>query len=190
MDFEKDGVSRREFLNTAALGAVALAAAGPVFKVIAKDEKKMPMAAPDIYVCTVCGHVEFGSAPEFCPVCHSSKEKFTENNKVFEEAIANYKDAGISHTPDIVVKKKSAFISETPTCEIQVRIGKKMHPMEDAHHIRWIDCYVDDKYIARMFLTLGSSPAATFYTKASGSKVRVVEVCTIHGYWQTESAVA
>lgn len=188
MDFEKDNVSRREFLNTAAVGAAVLAA-GPVFKVIAKDEKKTVMA-PDIYVCSVCGHVEFGSAPEFCPVCHAAKEKFAENNKVFEEAIANYKDAGISHTPDLMVKKHSSFISETPTYEVQVRIGKKMHPMEEAHHIRWIDCYVDDKYIARMFLTLGSSPAAGFYTKASGSKIRIVEVCTVHGFWQAEALIA
>jgi desulfoferrodoxin len=190
MDLEKDSVSRREFLNKAAFGAAAFAVAvGPVFKVIAKDEKQ-PMAAPDIYVCSVCGHLEFGSAPEFCPVCHSPKEKFTEDNKVFEEAISNYKDAGISHTPDLMVKKHSSFISETPTYEVQVRIGKKMHPMEEAHHIRWIDCYVDDKYVARMFLTLGAIPAAGFYTKASGSKIRVVEVCTVHGYWQAESKIA
>ena len=192
MDFEKDSVSRREFLNTTAVGAAALAvatsAAGPFFKVVAKDEKIAPMAK-DIYVCQVCGHVEFGFAPENCPVCHAPKEKFAENNKVFEEAISNYKDAGISHTPEIVVKKHSSFISETPTLEVQVRIGKKMHPMEEAHHIRWIDCYVDDKYFARMFFTLASSPAATFYTKATGSTVRAIEVCTVHDYWQAESKI-
>jgi len=196
MDSEKDNVSRREFLNKAAFGAAALAVAtGPMFKVIAKDEKMAPMAkdvpmGKDIYVCSVCGHIEFGSAPENCPVCHSPKEKFEEKNKVFEEAISNYPEAGISHTPEIMVKKHSSFISETPTYEIQVRIGKKMHPMEEAHHIRWIDCYVDDKYFARMFLTLESAPAATFYTKASGSKIRAIEVCTVHGYWQSESKVA
>jgi desulfoferrodoxin-like iron-binding protein len=189
MDLEKDSVSRRNFLNTAALGAVALAvASGPVFKVIGKEEKKTAMA-PKIFICTVCGHLEFGSAPEFCPVCHSSTEKFKQDDNVFGEALANYKDAGISHTPEIIAKKRSSLISEPPTYEVQVRIGKKLHPMEDAHHIRWIDCYVDDKHFARMSFTLGSSPAATFYAKATGLKIRAVEVCTIHGYWQAESEV-
>jgi desulfoferrodoxin-like iron-binding protein len=190
MDLEKDSVSRREFLNTAAVGAAALAVAtaGPVFKVIAKDEKK-PAIMPNIFVCSICGHVEFGSAPEFCPICHAPKEKFTQEDNVFGEALANYKDAGISHTPEIMVKKHPSLISEPPTYEIEVRIGKKMHPMEDAHHIRWIDCYVDDKFFARMMLTLGSFPAAAFYTKAAGSNVRAVEVCTVHGHWQAESKI-
>jgi desulfoferrodoxin-like iron-binding protein len=191
MDLEKNSVSRREFLSTTAIGATALAVAtaGPVFKVFAKDEKK-PAMAPKIFVCSVCGHLEFGSAPEFCPVCHSSTEKFKQDDNVFSEAIANYKDAGISHTPEITAKKHSTLVSEMPIYEVQVRIGKKMHPMEDAHHIRWIDCYADDKHVARMMFTIASLPAATFYIKATGSKIRAVEVCTIHGYWQAESEIA
>lgn len=186
MELGKDNVSRREFLGAAAIGA-AVMAAGPVFEIAAKEDV-MP-AAKDIYVCQICGHVEFGMAPDTCPVCHSPKEKFAENNKVFSEAIAKYKDAGISHTPDIVVKKKSEFVPEMPNTEIDVRIGKKLHPMEEAHHIRFLDCYVDDKYIARLYLTLGSSPATTFYSRIAGSTVRVVELCTIHGYWQSEAQV-
>jgi desulfoferrodoxin-like iron-binding protein len=184
MDLEKNSVSRREFLNTAAIGA-AVMAAGPVFKIAGKEEAKA--AGPkDIFVCGVCGHVEFGSAPDFCPVCHAPKEKFDLNNNVFSDAQATYKDAAISHTPAITVKKKSDLIAETPTYEIRVRIGKKLHPMEEAHHIRFIDCYVDDKYFARIMFTTSSSPAATFYTKATGAKVRAVEVCSVHGHWQAE----
>jgi desulfoferrodoxin-like iron-binding protein len=187
MDLEQSNVSRREFLEAAAVGA-AVMAAGPVFEVVGKEEA-MPMAKA-IYVCGVCGHVEFGMAPENCPVCHAPKEKFTQNDKVFEEAIANYKDAGISHTPAITVRKKSTLIPETPTYEIEVRIGKKLHPMEEAHHIAFIDFYVDDKYFSRLMLTLGADPAATLYTKASGAKVRVVQLCTVHGHWQAEAKAA
>jgi desulfoferrodoxin (superoxide reductase-like protein) len=187
MDLEQSNVSRREFLGAAAIGA-AVMAAGPVFEVVGKEEA-MPMAK-DIYVCGVCGHVEFGMAPENCPVCHAPKEKFTDNNTVFADAISNYKDAGISHTPAITVKKKSGLIPETPAYEIEVRIGKKLHPMEEAHRIAFIDCYVDDKYFSRMMLTLGSDPAATFYTKATGAKIRVVELFTVHGHWQAEAKVA
>jgi desulfoferrodoxin-like iron-binding protein len=187
MEHEANGISRRDFLNAAAIGSAVLAA-GPVFKIAAKEALKTPM--PEIYVCSICGHVEFAKAPENCPVCHAPKEKFAENNSVFTDAINNYKDAGISHTPDIVVKKKSAFISEMPATEVEVRIGKKMHPMEEQHHIRYMDFYVDDKYVSRIFLTLGSLPAATFFVKAGGTSVRIIEVCSVHGYWQAEASVA
>jgi desulfoferrodoxin-like iron-binding protein len=138
----------------------------------------------------MCGHIELGMAPENCPVCHAPKEKFTQNDKVFSEAQATYKDAAISHNPEIVVKKKSVLVSEMPAYEFEVKIGKKLHPMEEQHHIRFIDCYVDDKYFSRILLTLGSLPVVTFYTKAAGATVRAVEVCTVHGYWQTESSIA
>ena len=187
MDLKQSSISRREFIQAAAISSAVLAA-GPVFAIAGKEPAKAAAPAA-IFVCSMCGHVEFGSAPEFCPVCHAPKEKFTQNNNVFSEALATYKDAGISHTPEIIVKKKSDLISETPTYEIEVRIGKKLHPMEEQHHIRFIDCYVDDKYFSRMLLTLGSDPAATFYTKASGATVRAVEVCSVHGYWQAESSI-
>jgi desulfoferrodoxin-like iron-binding protein len=187
MDFKQNSISRREFMHAAAIGSAVLAA-GPVFEIVGKETPKA--AAPaSIFVCSVCGHVEFGNAPEFCPICHAPKEKFDLNNNVFSEAQATYKDAAISHTPVIIVNKQSTLISETPTYEVQVRIGKKLHPMEEQHHIRFIDCYVDDKYFARMILTIGSSPAATFYTKAAGATVRAVEVCTVHGHWQAETGI-
>ncbi len=30
----------------------------------------------DIYLCPVCGHVEFGQPPEQCPVCNVKKDKY------------------------------------------------------------------------------------------------------------------
>ncbi len=30
----------------------------------------------EIYLCPICGHVEFGQAPDACPVCNVKKEKF------------------------------------------------------------------------------------------------------------------
>ena len=30
----------------------------------------------DIYLCPICGHVEFGSAPDACPICSTKGEKF------------------------------------------------------------------------------------------------------------------
>lgn len=30
------------------------------------------------YLCPVCGHIEFGAAPDSCPICNASKQKFVE----------------------------------------------------------------------------------------------------------------
>jgi rubrerythrin len=30
------------------------------------------------YLCSVCGHIEFGRAPDTCPICGAKKEKFTQ----------------------------------------------------------------------------------------------------------------
>ncbi|MBF0584667.1 MAG: rubrerythrin family protein [Magnetococcales bacterium] len=34
------------------------------------------LAGVDIYLCPVCGHVEFGQPPEQCPVCNVKKDKY------------------------------------------------------------------------------------------------------------------
>lgn len=32
--------------------------------------------ASDIYLCPICGHIEFGKAPAACPICGTKAEKF------------------------------------------------------------------------------------------------------------------
>ena len=32
----------------------------------------------DIYLCPICGHVEFGQAPDSCPICGAKAEKFVQ----------------------------------------------------------------------------------------------------------------
>jgi desulfoferrodoxin-like iron-binding protein len=187
MDQEKNCVSRREFLSAAAVAATVMAA-GPMFKVSAKSEMKMAM--PDIYVCGVCGHVEFGAAPENCPICHAPKEKFTEKNTLFADAMKKFPEVSPSHDPVISIKKESGLVPEIACKEVSVRVGKHMHPMEEAHHIKFIDFYIDDKFVTRFFPNLKQYPAVSYYTNAVGSKVRMVEFCTVHDYWQAEMAMA
>ncbi len=184
---EQKNITRRDFLNVAAMGA-AVAAAGKVFPILGKDEQ--PAMKMKLFVCSVCGHVEFGSAPEFCPVCHASKDNFKQNDALFTEAEAKLKDGGLSHNPEIIVKKQSDLIKEQPCHQVEVRIGKKLHPMEEAHHIRFLDCYVDDKHVTRVMLTIGVQPASSFLLKAAGKKVRIVELCNLHGHWQAEASLA
>lgn len=183
MELQTNGVSRRDFLNSAVAGAAILAVA-PMFSLAATGETKSK--ALDIYVCGVCGHVEFGGAPDKCPVCHSPREKFSLNNSIFSDAMAKLPEGAGKHAPVVAVSAKSALVSEEPCREVSVRVGKIIHPMEEAHHIAFIDCYVDDKFVGRSPLTLQLYPAATFFVKSPGAKIRVIEWCTLHGYWQTE----
>lgn len=137
-----------------------------------------------VFVCTVCNHIEFGSAPEHCPVCFAPKEKFKQNDNVFREAEEKSKEAAVKHIPSVVVNKACKLIPEESCVDVIVRIGKTLHPMEEKHHIKFIDCYIDDRYVSRVMLSPGVFAAGCFHLKAEGSNVRIVEFCNIHGHWQ------
>ena len=187
MDLEKDNVNRREFLSASAIAAAAMATA-PVFGIAGKADAQT--SSKSLFICGVCGHVEFGAVPDNCPVCHAPKEKFSQNNNIFDEAQSGSSELGVSHTPVITVMQKSELIPEMYVYEVRVRVGAKVHSMEDAHHIRFIDCYVDDRHFTRALFTTGSLPAAVFFTRGKGSKIRAVEACTVHGFWQAEAQVS
>jgi superoxide reductase len=179
-------ISRRSFIEASAMGAV-LVASGALFSASAGDVRAGKTLK--IFVCSVCGHVEFGSAPDVCPVCHAPKDKFNQNDSLFTDAASADKGGEKAHTPEISIEKKSKLISEQPVKEAVVRIGKVLHPMEEAHHIMWIDCYVDDRYVSRVILTPGVNPAANFYLNMKGARVRIVEHCNLHGHWQAEAVL-
>ena len=138
-----------------------------------------------VFICNVCGHVEFNRAPGKCPVCGPAK--FTQNDNVFKESEEKSKEASIKHIPSITVKKECGLIPESSCLDVIVRIGKTLHPAEEKHFIQFIDCYVDGKYMERTFLTPDVYPAACFHLKTQGAKVAIVENCNIHGYWMKES---
>ena len=139
-----------------------------------------------IFICSVCGHIEFGKAPDKCPVCMSPREKYAQNDNVFIESEEKSKEAAIKHIPSVTINKECKLIPELSCADIIVRIGKAIHPMEAAHYIRFIDCYVDDAYVSRVMLSPGVFAGACFHLKTKGNKVRIVENCNIHGYWQLE----
>ncbi len=138
------------------------------------------------FICSMCGHVEFNIIPASCPVCKSPKEKYSQNDRIFEESAEKSKEAAVKHIPVVTINKKCGLISEQSCTDVSVRVGSTLHPMEVGHHIRFIDCYVDGTYISRMQLSPGVFPAGNFHLKTPGSKVQVVENCNIHGYWKSE----
>lgn len=140
----------------------------------------------NIFICSVCGHLEFGTAPESCPVCKSPREKYAQNDPIFEESSAKSKEAAVKHIPQVTVNRECGMIPEHPCLDIIVRIGATLHPMEEAHFIQFIDCYVDDRYVSRIMLTPGVFASGVFHIKSPGKKITIVENCNIHGYWKTE----
>jgi desulfoferrodoxin-like iron-binding protein len=179
-----ENVSRRKFLEVSAMGAAAIAASGSLFR--ARAAETAGKQAMKLFVCSICGHVEFGAAPDMCPVCHAPKDKFNQNDSLFTDAASADKGGEAAHTPVVSIVKESKLVKERPVKEVVVRVGAKLHPMEEAHHIMWIDCYVDDRYVSRIVLTPAVEPAVTFYPKSAGSKIRIVEHCNLHGHWQAE----
>lgn len=138
-----------------------------------------------IFICQVCGHVEFNSAPDKCPVCFASK--FNQNDSVFEESMEKSKEGAVKHIPHIVVNKECGLIPEEPCTDILVRVGKTLHPMAENHFIQWIDCYIDNKYVSRIMLTPDTHPSVVFHLKSSGSKITIVEFCNLHGLWKSDA---
>jgi rubrerythrin len=35
------------------------------------------LAEKEFYLCPICGHIEFGSPPEHCPICKAPAARFT-----------------------------------------------------------------------------------------------------------------
>lgn len=143
-----------------------------------------------IYKCNVCGHLEFNAAPEKCPVCGSDKKEYVNNDAIFKESSEKSPEAEVKHIPSVMVNKKCGLIPEETCFDVLVRIGKTLHPMQEAHFIRFIDCYLDERYVSRVFLTPhGVNPAACFHFKNAAGTVTIVENCNIHGYWKADAAL-
>jgi len=140
-----------------------------------------------VYICQICGHIEFNSAPENCPVCWSAKDQFIQNDKIFRESEEKSPEASVKHIPSMIIEKKCGLIPEEACIDVHVRVGKTLHPMEEKHHIKFIDCYVDKKFAGRAFLNPEFlNPAAAFHLKVQTGEITIVENCNIHGYWLAE----
>jgi superoxide reductase len=139
-----------------------------------------------IFICGVCGHLEFGEAPANCPVCYAPKDKFKQNDNVFKESAEKSKEAAVKHIPVVKIAKMCGLIPEG--CgDAHIRIGEVLHPMEEKHFIKFIDVYLDGKWVERLLLSPnGINPAGSVHFKHLEGKVTVVELCNVHGYWMTE----
>ena len=120
-----------------------------------------------VYKCEVCGNiVEMVHASKGTLVCCGKPMKLMEENTV---------DAA---------QEKHVPVIEKAAHGIKVKVGSVAHPMEEKHHIEWIQVIADGKAY-RKFLKPGEAPEAEFCIDAE--KVTAREYCNLHGHWKAES---
>ena len=143
-----------------------------------------------IFICQMCGHIEFNDAPEKCPVCGAPKKSFSQNDNVFTESEQKSPEAPVKHIPSLNVNKSCGLIPEVACADVLFRIGKTLHPMEEKHYIQWAACYLDYKFVERIqFTPYGVNPAGCVHLKGAAGTVTIVERCNIHGYWKADVAL-
>ena len=142
----------------------------------------------DLYLCSICGHIAFSQAPAACPVCHAPKEKFEKKNDIFTESKEKSPEGAAKHTPVVTVIKECKLVDNT-CIDILVKVGEVKHPMEEKHFILNVDCYLDDVFITRVMFTPSVNAATAIHLKATGKKIRVVEHCNLHGWWEAEALI-
>lgn len=119
-----------------------------------------------VYKCEVCGNI--------VEVLHEGAGELVccgQPMKLLEEKIA---EEG---------KEKHLPVFEKTPSGILVKVGSVPHPMEEKHHIEWIQLITRSTNLRR-FLNPGDAPEALFNTKEDVVSIR--EHCSIHGLWKAE----
>ena len=120
----------------------------------------------EIYQCEVCGNVvEVVRAGGGELVCCGRPMTLQQENTV---------DAS---------KEKHVPVIEKTAAGIKVTIGSVPHPMEEKHHIEWIELLVDGK-VYRQMLKVGEPAEAVF--NVTGDNISAREFCNLHGLWKAE----
>ena len=118
-----------------------------------------------IYKCKVCGNIvevlHEGSGELVC--CGQPMDLLDEK------------------TADSSTEKHVPFIKREDNKYV-VTVGENaLHPMEEKHHIEWIELIVDNM-VYRKFLKPNDKPEAVFEVPESAS-VSATEFCNVHGLW-------
>jgi superoxide reductase len=117
-----------------------------------------------IYKCEICGNI--------VEVLHEGKGELVCCGQPMTLLEANTVDAA---------QEKHVPVIEKTANGVTVKIGSDPHPMEEKHHIEWIEIIADGKAY-RQFLKPGDAPEATFNITAD--KIDAREHCNIHGLWK------
>ena len=118
----------------------------------------------EIYKCEACGNI--------VEVLHGGEGEVVCCGEPMKLMVENTVDAA---------KEKHVPVIERVSGGIEVTVGSVAHPMEDKHHIEWIEIIADGKAY-RQFLKSGEKPEAFFQVTAD--KIQTREYCNLHGLWK------
>lgn len=90
-------------------------------------------------------------------------------------------EAMLEKTTDEGKEKHVPVIEETKG-GVRVLVGSVPHPMEEAHHIEWIEIVADGR-VCRQHLLVADRPKAEFCVEAKQILARAF--CNIHGLWKS-----
>lgn len=118
-----------------------------------------------VYKCNVCGNI--------VEVLHAGAGQLVCCGQPMELLEEKTEDVG---------QEKHVPVMERTETGVKVKVGSTPHPMEEKHHIEWIEIIADGR-ACRKFLKPGDEPEAEFETKAG--KIEAREYCNIHGLWRS-----
>ncbi|MGO8821190.1 MAG: desulfoferrodoxin [Desulfomonilaceae bacterium] len=117
-----------------------------------------------IWKCEVCGNI--------VEMIHTGQGELVCCGQPMKLFVANTVDAA---------KEKHVPVKETTDGGLKVKVGSVAHPMEEKHHIEWIEIVTGDGKAYRQFLKPGEAPEAFF--PVSG-EFTAREYCNLHGLWK------
>ena len=118
----------------------------------------------EVYKCEVCGNI--------VEVLHGGVGELVCCGQAMSLLSENTVDAA---------KEKHVPVIEKVAGGYMVKVGAVAHPMEEKHHIEWIELLAGDKAF-RQFLKPGEAPEAFFAVDAPQVSAR--EYCNLHGLWK------
>jgi superoxide reductase len=118
----------------------------------------------EVYRCNVCGNI--------VEVLHAGAGQLVCCGQPMELLKEKTEDEG---------REKHVPVIEKTETGVRVKVGSVPHPMEDNHHIEWIEI-IGDGRVYRKFLEPGDQPEAEFEVTAANIETR--EYCNVHGLWK------
>ena len=119
----------------------------------------------EIYKCEICGNIVqmLHAGPGELVCCGQPMDLLEEK------------------TADMTLEKHVPIIERDGDL-IKIYVGSTLHPMEENHHIEWIELIADGRR-QRKYLKPGDPPEALFLCR--GETLSAREYCNLHGLWKS-----
>lgn len=118
----------------------------------------------EVYRCEICGNV--------VEVLHDGIGELVCCGQPMTLMEAKTEDQG---------REKHVPVVESGPSGMTVKVGSVPHPMEEAHHIEWIEVLTAEG-VVRATLSPGVAPEAVLEVR--GDVVEVRAYCNVHGLWR------